>query len=160
LWGWILLAVGCGGPDLEGLYQVTSQVVAEDGCANEIPVTDGDPYFRIVKTDFLGADIHSPQSCETTDPESCSSLGFLAFLADEIDDGYAGQTASASGSNGQCLLGFLHYQATLDGDTVTFVAEQYGEEISSATCDADQAAARGRAMPCLTKQVIVGTRVK
>ena len=154
----VVLALGCGGTDIEGMYQVTSHTFAE-GCGTEVAAT-GEPYFRIEQTDFFGQDVQIPHECETTSVDTCTGFGFFALLAEEIDSGYRGTASLASGGGATCALSYYVYTATLDGDVLTFHAEQYGETVTSATCDADEATNRGTDMPCVSTETIVGTRVE
>jgi hypothetical protein len=86
----------------------------------------------------------------------CSGGG--GILAEETDDGYRGETYLAIGDPGACTLVYGSYEASLDGDELSFETVNYSESGAIDPCTTDEAMARGEQMPCAGYERIVGVR--
>ena len=157
----LALFAACGEPpDITGLYETTEHVASSDGCVGAAgePVDPSPPYFRIEKEQFFGVTIRTMSACQSTDPTDCSGGGGL--LIEETDDGYVGWISFQSGDAASCSLGYVHYQASLEGDLLTYVTSNHVESGAIDPCTTDEAERRGLDMPCAGYELIAGTLVE
>jgi hypothetical protein len=155
----LLLLAACGSdpPDITGLYMTTAHEESGEACSGGETPADSPPYFRIEEREILGVPYRTRSDCDDTEPSSCSGGGGL--LVEETDDGYSGEAYISSGDPTSCTLVFSFYQASLDGDQLSFENLNYSESGAIDPCTTDEAQARGDQMPCISYELIVGVRV-
>lgn len=155
----VLLAAACGDdpPDITGLYMTTGHEASSSTCSGGSTPGDSPPYFRIEERELLGVSYRTRTSCQDTDPATCSGGG--GILVDETGDGYRGDAYLAIGDPSACTLIYSSYEASLDGDQLTWDNLNYSESGPIDPCTTDEAEARGLGMPCTSYEVMVGTRI-
>jgi hypothetical protein len=149
----------CGGPpDINGMYQTIELSRSANDCtgASAELVEEPPPYFRIVEQTLL-VNFRTVELCDTSSPASCRAGG--GFLTEETDDGYDGWLSVTSGDESNCTLGYLYYDASLDGDELTFESMIFGDSGPIAPCSTDEAERRGRDMGCMGYEVLIGMRI-
>lgn len=152
----MLMASACGGggdPDFVGMYMTTSHVTNETQCTGADTPVDGPAYFRITSQEFFGQTVYTRDDCDTADEASCVSGGGL------VDSSGTGFVSTQSGDATSCSLGYISFEASLDGDELTFSTTTYADSGAIDPCTTDEAERRGDSMPCESYDVIVGTRV-
>ena len=152
-----LAACGSDPPDIKGLYMTTSHESAQGACEGGEDLGQMPPYFRIEEREILGADYHTRVDCQDTDESSCTGGG--GILVDGTDDGYRGDAYLSSGDSSGCSLVYSSYDASLDGDQLTYENYNYSETGPIDPCTTDEAEARKDDMPCTSYEVLVGVRV-
>ena len=154
----LLLAAACGDdpPDITGLYMTTAHESSATSCSGGTTPDGSPPYFRIEERELLGVSYHTHTSCQDTDPATCSGGG--GILIDETDDGYRGDAYISVGDPAACTLIYSSYQASLDGDQLTWDNLNYSDSGPIDPCTTDEAEARGDDMPCTSYEVMVGIR--
>ncbi len=155
----LLFAAACGDdpPDITGLYMTTAHEASASACSGGATPDPSPPYFRIEEREILGAPYHTRTSCQDTDPASCSGGG--GILTEETGDGYRGDIYLSSGEPASCTLARSAYDASLDGDQLTWENLNYSESGAFDRCDPDEAEARADEMPCTSYELMVGVRV-
>lgn len=153
---------GCGDPpDITGLYETTEHAASASDCtgasAEPVDPAQSPPYFRIEEEDFFGTTVRSMSACQSTDPADCSGGGGL--LVEETDEGYRGWISFQSGDASSCTLGYIHYQASLDGDTLAFVTATHSDSGAIDPCTTEEAERRGTDMACGGYERLTGTLV-
>jgi hypothetical protein len=154
-----VLVAGCGGdpPDITGLYMTISHEAAQGACEGGEDLGAVPPYFRIEEREILGAPYHTRIDCQDTDETSCTGGG--GILIDGTDDGYRGDAYVASGDSTACTLAYSSYEASLDGDQLTYENYNYSDSGPIDPCTTDEAEARKDDMPCAGYEIIVGNRI-
>ena len=152
-------AAACGDdpPDITGLYMTTGHETSAVSCSGGTTPGDSPPYFRIETRELLGVDYRTRTSCQDAEPSSCSGGG--GILVDETGDGYRGDAYLAIGDASACTLIYSSYEASLEGDQLTWENLNYSESGPLDPCTTDEAEARGDQMPCTSYEVMVGDRV-
>lgn len=155
----LALAAGCGGdpPDITGLYMTTSHEASPTACSGGTTPDGSPPYFRIEEREILGAPYRTRTSCQDADPGSCTGGG--GILVDETDDGYRGDAYVAAGDPSACTLIYSAYEASLEGEELSYQNLNYSESGALDPCTTDEAEARGDDMPCTSYELMVGVRV-
>jgi hypothetical protein len=156
----VVLAAACGDdpPDITGLYMTTAHESSASACEDGTTPDGSPPYFRIEERELLGVSYRTRTSCQDTEPSSCSGGG--GILVDETGDGYRGDAYVAAGDETACTLIYSSYQASLDGDQLTWENLNHSESGAIAPCTTDEAEARGDEMPCTSYELMVGVRVQ
>ena len=151
----LVISSACGGgdPDFVGTYMTTSHVSNQTQCSGADTPIDAPPYFRITSQKFFGATVYTRDDCDSADQASCVSGGGL------VDSTGVGFVLTQSGDASSCSLGYISYQAALDGDELTFSTTTYADSGAIDPCTTDEAEKRGDSMPCQSYDILVGTRV-
>ncbi|MGE0548151.1 MAG: hypothetical protein AB7O24_10415 [Kofleriaceae bacterium] len=158
-----VVITGCGedldGPDLSGVYQVTSAVESETDCNPLVPVVMPDPYFLLEPKELFGHTYFHHVVCPTADPASCEEYGSVGPLDTGFDTGWEGGIGFSAGSEPPCTLGYSYGIVTkIDEMSVQVEDRSYIAE-DQPTCDAEEATNRGTTMPCVGSTRWIGTRV-
>lgn len=159
----LLLASGCGGVDLSGMYQVEQHAVDDQGCSDGAAPADPLAYLRFTEEEFIGQEYFQYTACTGPDPGTCDPAPglFALSFSEEIDGGWAGTISSASSGGTTCLLSYLRATALLDGATVTIDQRRYEitQDVAAGPCTADAAAEAGASLPCAERTRIVATQL-
>ncbi|MGE0872062.1 MAG: hypothetical protein AB7P03_26120 [Kofleriaceae bacterium] len=157
------LLAACGedldGPDLSGVYQVTTAVESDADCNPTTPIEMPDPYFILESKELFGHTYFHHAGCPTADPASCEEFGSLGPLDSGFDGGWEGGLGFAVGSMPPCTLGYSYGSATVIDDTTVQVEDRSYIAEDQPTCDANEATERGTSLPCVSSKRWVGTRV-
>lgn len=153
----LLAACGSDPPDITGLYMTSSHQTAQGACEGGEELGAVPPYFRIEEREILGAPYHTRIDCQDMDETSCTGGG--GILVEGTDDGYRGDAYVASGDSSGCTLAYSSYEASLDGDELTYRNYNYSESGPIDPCTTDEAEARKDDMPCAGYEIMIGSRI-
>jgi hypothetical protein len=156
-------AAACGGDvDLTGVYRV-DRAVASMPCGEDQPIVDPPAFLKFTKDEFFGTPFFSYDECTDAAGADCvSGGGLFAGYVEPFDDGWSGYTSFSSGPDSDCLLTIDDRTATLRGDVIDLEAHVYSEEhvmLPAGGCEPEEAEARGEAMPCISHEQILATRI-
>ena len=158
-------AAACGGDDVDltGVYRV-DRAVASMPCGEDVPVADPPAFLKFSKGDLFGSPFYSYVECTDAAATDCApGFGLFDGYFEPFDDGWSGYTSSSSGSDADCLLRIDDRTATLRGDVIDVEAYVYSEEhvaLPPGGCQPEEAEARDDAMPCVSHEQILATRVE
>lgn len=154
-----LLLAACGDdpPDITGLYMTTSHEASATACSGGTTPDGSPPYFRIEEREILGVSYRTRTDCQDTTAASCTGGG--GILVEETDTGYRGDAYVAFGDPAACTLYYSSYEASLEGDQLSFETLNYSESGAIDPCTTDEAEARRDEMACVSYDLIVGVRV-
>lgn len=153
-------AVGCGSPDITGIYQTRSAAFDRMSC--EARTTTTSPAFFMIRSgSFLGVELQTIRACSANDASTCDISGPDTFASAPLtlgtSDGWEGAAEGAIGAGGTCGYTQSEVVATLaDDGTLTVTATLRTGEGMAATCDTDDVPDD---LPCTEAQSVTGTRV-
>lgn len=150
------LAVGCGddGANLNGIYEITSHTIAENGCAEAPVEVTGDldcfgcilraPYFKVKTQSVFGQTFRSAIACDTAtecdDDDDPDTIDLTGALFDTEQDGKFVGVASAA-FHGGASCGFSRAVFTLEetdtGVKITRVESRLRADAASASLGED-----------------------
>jgi hypothetical protein len=161
-----VLGAGCGGDplDISGVYRTTQHLLDPLGCGEGAPESEP-PYFGLQKGKFIYVDYFDLQECTSAEHATCDpGFGLFFDFVEERDGGWYGELSYASGGSGSCTLGytesFARSEEVEDGRSLHITIEEHLEEDASLigeACSSDEATARGKDMPCVSREALQGT---
>lgn len=152
------LASGCaGGPDITGLYRMTSSASDGSGCGPGMTLTTP-VYFQVVKQELLGLPFYSFKTCTSADPSTCQS-GF-GLLSQPIDNGWRGEVSVSSGDSTGCTLAYTVETAVETARSLRYERHTYSQgNVQGTACKPADATSRGTSMPCTAYVLLVGDKL-
>ena len=155
------LVAGCSDVDLTGIYRVDVDVASKP-CGDDVPVTSGYAFVRLIKGELFGTEYFAYDGCNDEAGSDCSSVGGLfGGFFEPIEDGWRGRSSFASNSGLNCSLAITETTAILSGDQLVIDGSTHEDriEISEDKCTPEEAEQRGDAMPCTEHGRIEATRL-
>jgi hypothetical protein len=149
------------GPDLTGVWRITSHSENTAGCTPGAAVTDP-PYIQFTKETLFGQEFYQWAAC--TSPTTCDEPNGLFGLAyaKAIDNGWEAQIYIASGNMANCSLGATVSTAVVGGDGGLTIETRAHEktDVSGLMCDADEAKAAfdNSELTCASFEVMTAVR--
>ncbi|MEZ4404072.1 MAG: hypothetical protein R3B06_28885 [Kofleriaceae bacterium] len=148
------------GPDLSGVWQVTSYTAAGAGCGPGADV-GGLPYIEFSRETIAGQVFYQWARC--TSATACEAANPLEDLqyARAVVGGYAAAQYGGSGDATSCLLTARVSTAVIGADgALSIVTEEHRDQVTGSACDAPAAQSADDAMtlPCVAVTRIIAIR--
>lgn len=160
----LVLAAACtetaDGPDLVGVWRVTSHTDNPSGCTPGPAVTDP-PYLEWHRETLFGQVYYQWAPCAT--PTTCDSTSLFSLsYAKPISDGYEASIYTSSGDMTSCVLGATVSTAVVaaDGTLTIEIRHSHKDGVTGTACTTDeaQAALEAGQLTCGELEVLTAVR--